>query len=144
MAIPSNWAIWALMSAVFAALTAVFAKVGVHDVDSDLAMAIRTLVVAAVIVPFVMFSGKWSNPFQLPGNALAFLVLSALATGASWYCYFRALQMGDVSLVAPVDKFSVVLVAVFAFAFLGERLSWREWTGIGMITGGLVLLVLRR
>lgn len=140
----ASWISWAVLSACFAALTAVFAKVGVQDVDPDLGMAIRTIIVAMLVVPFVVFAGKWSNPLELPGRTMAFLALSALATGASWLCYFRALQLGDASLVAPVDKFSVVLVAMFAFVFLGERPTGREWSGIGLVAAGLVLIVLRR
>lgn len=140
----ANWVVWALASACFAAMTAIFAKVGVRDVDSDLAMALRTLIVAALIVPFVVVSGKWSNPLALAPRAQLFLTLSAVATGASWLCYFRALQLGDVTKVALLDKFSVVLVAVFAVAFLGERPSLREWTGIGLMVAGLAVLVLRR
>jgi transporter family protein len=140
----SGWIFWATLSAGFAALTAVFAKVGVHDVDPDLAMAVRTLVVASLLVPLVVFAGKWSNPLALPGETLGFLALSALATGASWLCYFRALQLGDASMVVAVDRFSVVLVAAFAFLFLGERPSVREWSGIGLVTAGLLLLVLKR
>lgn len=144
MLTPASWVTWALLSAGFAALTAVFAKVGVQDVDSDLAMAVRTLIVAALIVPFVIAAGKWSNPLLLPGRTLVFLALSAIATGASWLCYFRALQLGDASLVAPVDKLSVVLVAIFAVMFLGERPSLREWAGIGLVAAGLILIVTRR
>lgn len=140
----ASWVVWALASACFAAMTAIFAKVGVRDVDSDLAMALRTLIVAALIVPFVVVSGKWSNPLALAPRAQLFLTLSAVATGASWLCYFRALQLGDVTKVALLDKFSVVLVAVFAVAFLGERPSLREWTGIGLMVAGLAVLVLRR
>lgn len=109
-----QWLLWAGLSAVFAALTALFAKVGVKGVDPDLAMAIRTLVVAAVILPLVVVTGKWSNPLLLPGRTQLFLVLSALATGASWLFYFRALQSGELAKVAVVDKFSVVLVIVLA------------------------------
>lgn len=140
----ASWVMWALLSACFAALTAIFAKVGVRDVDSDLAMALRTLIVAALIVPFVLLSGTWSNPLTLAPRAQLFLTLSAVATGASWLCYFRALQLGDVTKVALLDKFSVVLVAVFAVGFLGERPSLREWTGIGLMVAGLAILVLRR
>lgn len=140
----ASWVMWALLSACFAALTAIFAKVGVRDVDSDLAMALRTLIVAALIVPFVLLSGKWSNPLTLAPRAQLFLTLSAVATGASWLCYFRALQLGDVTKVALLDKFSVVLVAVFAVAFLGDRPSLRDWTGIGLMVAGLAILVLRR
>ena len=144
MASSAGWIAWAGLSAVFAALTAIFAKVGVQDVDSDLATAIRTVIVAALLVPFVLIAGKWSNPFSLPWRTLMFLGLSALATGASWLCYFRALQLGQAYQVAPVDKFSVVLVAVIAFVFLGERPTGREWVGIGLITAGLLLLVMKR
>ncbi len=144
MPMPEPWLIWALLSALFAALTAILAKLGVKDVDADLAMAVRTLVVAVLIVPFVWITGKWSNPLRLPGHALAFLFLSALATGASWLCYFRALQVGEAFRVAPVDKFSVVLVAVIAFLVLGERPSPREWLGIALIGAGLAVMVLKR
>jgi transporter family protein len=137
-----SWMVWALLSALFAALTAVFAKVGVRGVDSDLATAIRTGIVFAVLLPAVWLSGKWSNPFALSPKTLLFLALSALATGASWICYFRALQLGDASLVAPVDKLSVVLVAVFAVAFLGERPSLQAWLGIAMVGAGVVVLAL--
>ena len=144
MSVPASWVLWALLSASFAALTAIFAKVGVEEVDSDLAMAIRTVVVAVLVVPFVLVAGKWSNPLALPGKTLMFLVLSALATGASWLCYFKALQLGDVSKVALVDKFSIVLVLVLAFLFLGERPSGRDWAAIGLIVTGMGLLVFKR
>jgi len=138
------WFVWAALSACFAALTAIFAKAGVRDIDSDLAMAVRTIVVALLVVPFVLVAGKWSNPFVLPMRAKAFLLLSALATGASWLCYFRAIQIGDLSKVALVDKASVVLVLLFAVAFLGERPSGRDWIGILLVLSGLGLLVMRR
>lgn len=144
MASAATWTLWAGLSAVFAALTAIFAKLGVEDVDSDLATAIRTVIVALLIVPLVLITGKWSNPLALPWRTLMFLGLSALATGASWLCYFRALQLGHAYQVAPVDKFSVVLVAVIAFAFLGERPTGREWGGIALITAGLLLLAIKR
>lgn len=138
------WFYWALLSAAFAALTAIFAKIGIQGVDSDLATLIRTVVIIAVLSVFVFATGKWSNPLRLPGRTWLFLVLSGLATGASWVCYFRALKIGAASQVAPVDKLSLVLVAVFAFAFLGERPSLREWTGIAMVGAGVVVLALRR
>jgi len=144
MTYSSSWFFWAVLSAAFAALTAVFAKLGVHDVDPDLAMTVRTIVVASLLIPFISFAGKWRNPLFLPSEALVFLALSALTTGGSWLCYFRALQLGDASQVVPVDRMSVVLVAVFAFLFLGERPTPREWTGIGLVSVGLVLLVLKR
>jgi len=140
----SGWLFWALLSALFAALTAIFAKIGIQNVDSDLATLIRTLVLLVPLALFVWLAGKWSNPFALSAKTLTFLALSALATGASWLCYFRALQMGEAAKVAPVDKLSVVLVAIFAVAFLGERPSLREWSGIGLIGAGVVLLALRR
>lgn len=144
MATSTSWFFWAALSAIFAALTAIFAKIGIHGVDSDLATLVRTIVILFVLSAFIWFAGKWSNPFELPARTWLFLGLSGLATGASWVCYFRALQIGDASKVAPVDKFSVVLVAVFAFAFLGERPSGREWLGIAMVTGGVLVLALKR
>jgi transporter family protein len=137
-----NWLAWALLSAAFAALTAIFAKVGVQGVDSDLATLVRTLVIVGVLGAFIAWSGKWSNPLALPSRTWLFLGLSGLATGASWVCYFRALQAGDASKVAPVDKLSVVLVAVFAFAFLGERPALHEWLGIALVAAGVVVLAL--
>jgi len=144
MAISSGWVSWALLSAVFAALTAIFAKIGIQGVDSDLATLIRTAIIMVVLSGFVAYAGKWSNPLALSSKTWMFLGLSGLATGASWVCYFRALKIGDASQVAPVDKLSLVLVAVFAFAFLGERPSFREWSGIAMVTGGVLLLTLKR
>src|SRR5512144_2475636 len=126
----AQWFYWALWSAIFAALTAIFAKLGLEGVDSDLATLVRTVVIIGVLAGFVYFTGKWSNPLLLSSRTWLFLVLSGLATGASWVCYFRALKIGDASKVAPVDKFSLLLVAVFAFLFLGERPSVREWFGI--------------
>ena len=138
------WLLWAVLSAVFAALTAIFAKIGITGVDSDLATLVRTVIIVFVLAGFVWFAGKWSNPFALPGRTWLFLGLSALATGASWVCYFRALQLGEASQVAPVDKFSLVLVAVFAFAFLGERPAPREWLGIALVALGVLVLAFRR
>ena len=139
-----TWFFWALLSAVFAALTAIFAKIGIQGVDSDLATLIRTAVIVAVLSIFVWLTGKWSNPLDLPSKTWLFLGLSGLATGASWVCYFRALQIGDASKVAPVDKFSLVLVAIFAVIFLGERPSSGEWLGILMVASGVVVLALNR
>jgi len=144
MASASNWFTWALLSAVFAALTAIFAKIGMAGVDSDLATLIRTVVIFGVLGSFVHATGKWSNPFDLSGKTWLFLVLSGLATGASWVCYFRALKIGDASKVAPVDKLSVLLVAAFAVAFLGERPSLREWGGILLVGAGVFVLAFKR
>ena len=144
MTIPSGWVLWALLSAGFAALTAIFAKVGIRGVDSDLATLIRTAMILAVLAPFVWLTGKWSNPLTLSSKTMLFLALSALATGASWVCYFRALQIGQASQVAPVDKLSVVLVAVFAYLLLGERPSAQEWLGISMVAGGVLMIALHK
>lgn len=140
----AGWVFWAMLSAVFAALTAIFAKIGIQGVDSDLATLVRTAIIIVVLSLFVWLAGKWSNPLALPAKTWLFLGLSGLATGASWVCYFRALQLGEASKVAPIDKFSLVLVALFAFAFLGERPSLREWSGIAMVAGGVLVLAIRR
>jgi transporter family protein len=144
MASTSGWFHWALFSAIFAALTAIFAKIGLEGVDSDLATLIRTFVILIALSGFVYFTGKWSNPFELRTKTWSFLVLSGLATGASWVCYFRALKIGEASKVAPVDKLSLVLVALFATLFLHERPSPREWLGIALVGVGVVVLSLKR
>jgi transporter family protein len=144
MTTTTNWFFWAALSAIFAALTAIFAKIGIQGVDSDLATLVRTVIIVFVLWAFVLATGKWSNPFALAPKTWLFLGLSALATGASWVCYFRALQIGDASKVAPVDKFSLVLVAIFAFVFLGERPAPREWLGIAMVAGGVLVLAIKR
>ena len=140
----NDWFFWAILSAVFAALTAIFAKIGLQGIDSDFATLIRTFVIIFVLAMFVYFAGKWSNPFALSQKTWIFLTLSGLATGASWVCYFRALKMGEASKVAPVDKLSLVLVAIFAFWFLDERPSIREWVGIMMVAAGVVVLAFKR
>ncbi|MDT4954932.1 MAG: bacterial/archaeal transporter family protein [Acidobacteriota bacterium] len=139
-----NWVLWALMSAVFAALTAIFAKVGLEGIDSDYATLLRTSVIIIVLGLFVATTGKWRDPASLPSRSVLFLVLSGLATGASWVCYFRALKIGEASRVAPIDKLSVVLVAIFAVAVLGERPSLRQWLGIAFVGAGVLLLSLKR
>ena len=144
MSAPRTWFVWALSSAGFAALTAIFAKIGLAGVDSDFATLFRTFVIALVLGTIVFATGKWQDPTQLPAKAVTFLVLSGLATGASWLCYFRALKLGEASQVAPVDKLSVVLVAIFAVAFLGERPGVREWVGIAMVGSGVLVLSLKR
>ena len=128
------------LSAVFAALTAIFAKIGLEGVDSDLATLIRTFVIMVTLSGFVYSAGKWSNPFALSTRTWFFLVLSGLATGISWVCYFRALKIGDASKVAPVDKLSLLLVAIFAVIFLHERPTSREWLGIIMVGAGVLIL----
>jgi transporter family protein len=144
MTAASNWFVWALLSAVFAAMTAIFAKIGLAGIDSDLATLVRTVVILGVLAAFVVATGKWTNPFTLTGRTWLFLVLSGLATGASWVCYFRALKVGEASKVAPVDKLSLLLVAVFAVIFLHERPTLREWTGIAMVGAGVLVLALKK
>lgn len=125
-------------------MTAIFAKLGIQGIDSDFATLIRTTIILVVLSVFVRYTGKWCDPFSLTGRNWGFLALSGLATGASWVCYFRALQLGEASKVAPVDKFSLVLVAIFAFLFLHERPSGREWFGIFLVGAGVVILGLKR
>ena len=140
----NDWVVWALLSAVFAAATAILAKVGLDGIDSDFATLVRTVVIGCVLGALVYATGKWQSPGTVPGRALLFLTLSGLATGASWVCYFRALKVGEASRVAPIDKLSVVLVAVFAVIFLGERPGVKDWAGIALVGAGVLLLSLRR
>ena len=138
----ASWQAWALLSAGFAALTAIFAKVGVENVNSDFATLIRTVVILALAAGIVFATGQFQAVSSVSGRTYLFLVLSGLATGASWLCYFRALKIGNAAQVAPVDKLSVVLVAVFAVIFLGERLSATAWTGVALVTAGAVLIAI--
>lgn len=139
----SMWIVWAFLSAVFAALTAIFAKVGVQNIDSDFATLIRTAIVLLILIVFVWSLGKFSNPLLMSYKNWMFLILSALATGASWVCYFRAIKLGELAKVAPVDKLSVVLVTIFAVIFLGEQPSLREWCGIALVTLGVMVLAFK-
>jgi bacterial/archaeal transporter family protein len=141
--VPLTWPLWAVLSAVFAALTAIFGKIGVEDVNSDFATLIRTIVILVVLALIVTAGDAWQPLESVSRRTYVFLVLSGLATGASWLCYYRALKLGPASGVAPIDKMSVLLVALFAVAFLGERLDIRNWIGIGMIALGTVLVALR-
>ena len=131
------------MSAGFAALTAIFAKVGITGINSDLATLLRTVVVLAALTILVLASGQWQPLGQLPGKGLWLIVLSGLATGAFWLCCFRALKLGDASRVAPLDKMSVVVVAIFAAVFPGERLAMTQWAGVALIAAGAVLVAWR-
>jgi bacterial/archaeal transporter family protein len=140
----SSWQAWALLSAVFAALTAIFAKMGVENINPDMATFIRTIVVLISFAFLLFATGQFAAPSAISPKTWTFLILSGLATGASWLCYFRALKLGPATLVAPIDKLSVVLVALFAFVFLGERPSATGWLGIALISAGAVLLVVRR
>ena len=139
-----NWFYWALLSATFAALTAIFTKIGLKDVDPDYATLIPSFVIAIVIAGYVYITHTWRNPLELRPKTISFLALSGLATSASWVCYFRALKMGAAAKVVPVDKLSLVLAVVFAFVFLGERPSIREWLGILMVGVGVVILGWKR
>ncbi len=138
------WVAWALASAAFAALTAIFAKLGLQGIDSDFATFIRTLIIVAALALFLTYAGKWQSVQGFTARHWVFLVLSGLATGASWLAYFKALQQGPASQVAPVDKLSLVLVALLAVVFLGERPSLREWAGLGLVSAGVLLLALPR
>lgn len=137
-----SWLPWAVLSAAFAALTAIFAKVGVSEINSDLATLIRTLVVVGLLLVLVSATGQWQAIEQIPSRTWIFLGLSGLATGASWLCYFRALKLGDAARVAPVDKLSVVFVAVLGVLFLGERLNGTNWLGVALIAAGSLLVAL--
>ena len=139
-----QWFIWAFAAAVFAALTAIFAKMGLKNIDSDYATFIRTVVILFALVAFLTYTGKWQDPATLSHKNWIFLVLSGLATGASWLAYFKALQMGNATQVAPVDKFSVVLTTVFAVVFLDERPTAREWLGVALISAGVLVLAFKR
>jgi transporter family protein len=138
-----SWQFWAVLSAVFAALTAIFAKIGVENVNSDFATLIRTVVVMVALSGILVATGQWQPPGSVSLRTYVFLLLSGLGTGASWLCYFRALQLGDAARVAPIDKLSVVMVAVFGVAFLGERLSAVNWLGVVAIGGGAALVAYR-
>lgn len=141
-AVFSSWQFWAVLSAIFAALTAIFAKVGVENVNSDLATLIRTVVVLISLALIVYATDQFQNPSAISGRTYLFLVLSGLGTGASWLCYFRALKLGNAGQVAPVDKMSVVLVAIFGVLFLGEKLSLLNWAGVALIALGAVFVAL--
>ncbi len=138
-----SWQFWAVLSACFAALTAIFAKVGIENVGSDFATFIRTMVILVVLAAMLTVWREWQPFGSVSRRSYLFLVLSGLATGGSWLCYFRALKLGDAARVAPIDKLSVVLVAVFGALFLGERLSGANWAGVALIAAGAVLVAYR-
>ena len=139
----NSWQLWAVLSAIFAALTAIFAKVGVEGINSDLATLIRTVIVLITLTLILFATGQFSHPGPISSKSWLFLLLSGLGTGASWLCYFRALKLGPATLVAPIDKLSVVLVALFGVTFLGERPSWNGWVGIALIAAGAVLIAVK-
>ena len=139
----NTWQTWAVLSAVFAALTAIFAKIGVENVNSDFATFIRTIVILLVLTAILFGLGEFQSLGSISSSTFLFLILSGLATGASWICYFRALKLGNASQVAPVDKLSVVLVAVFGVIFLGEKLTGPNWLGVALIAAGAFLVTLK-
>ncbi|MCC9624432.1 EamA family transporter [Thalassospira sp. MA62] len=136
----NSWQLWAGLAACFAALTAIFAKVGVANINSDFATFIRTIIILVMVWIIMLAKGAWESPGTIPAKTWYFLILSGLATGASWLCYFRALKIGEAAKVAPIDKLSVVVVAVFGAAFLGEKLTIMGWMGVVMIGGGAALI----
>ncbi|HEY5217495.1 MAG TPA: EamA family transporter [Pseudolabrys sp.] len=143
MTVYSSWQFWAVLSAIFAALTAIFAKVGIENVNSDFATFIRTIIILVTLAFILLATGEFQSPGSIAPRSYLFLILSGLATGASWICYFRALKIGEAAKVAPIDKLSVVLVALFGVAFLGERLTAPNWLGIALIAAGAILVAYR-
>lgn len=138
----NTWVYFALASAFFAALTAIFGKIGVADINSNLATFIRTVVILILIAGIVTVRGEWETPKQMPRLSIAMLVASGIATGLSWLCYYRALQLGDVSRVAPIDKLSILLVILLSVLFLGESLSWKVLLGGALMAAGAVIIIL--
>lgn len=143
MSIWSSWQVWAVLSAVFAALTAIMAKIGIENVNSDFATFIRTIVILMTLAVILYATGQFQSPGTIAPRTYLFLTLSGLATGASWICYFRALKIGEAAKVAPIDKLSVVLVAIFGVVFLGEKLSGPNWLGVALIGAGAILVAYR-
>jgi bacterial/archaeal transporter family protein len=137
-----NWLVWAVLSALFAAATALLAKVGVANVDPNLATAIRTSVILVFAWAIALSLGAHGGLAHVGRRSWLFLIASGLATGLSWICYFRALSMGEASKVAPIDKLSVVFVVLLAWPLLGETISWAKGFGVLMIAGGAILLAL--
>ncbi len=137
-----DWKAFAVLSAFFAGLTAIFGKLGVAEMNSNLATFLRTLVVLGVSALLVSFRGEWQVPARLSARGSLFLFLSGVATGLSWLCYYRALQSGPASRVAPIDKLSVVIVIAIAVLFLGERLTWKVGIGAVLVSAGAMLIAL--
>jgi bacterial/archaeal transporter family protein len=138
-----HWKTYAFASAAFAGLTAILAKLGVKDIPSNYATFFRTAVVMVFLILLVSARREWMNPLSLNKTNLIFLLLSGIATGLSWICYFKALQIGPASLVAPIDKLSIIFVIIISVIFLGERLGMVQWAGVLLISGGAVLLALK-
>ncbi|MCC7117434.1 MAG: EamA family transporter [Anaerolineales bacterium] len=138
-----TWQTWAFLSAIFAALTAIFAKIGVENINPDFATFIRTCVILITLGLIVFFTQQYQSLRSISLKSLGFLILSGLATGASWICYFRALKIGNASQVAPIDKLSLAFVAVFSLIFLGEHIPLKQWLGIGLVVSGVVIVALK-
>jgi len=139
-----SWQVWAFLSAIFAAMTAILAKVGVQDINSNYATFIRTVVIIIFLTVILAATGEFCPLSSITRRSQLFLCLSGLATGVSWLCYFRALKLGPVSQVAPIDKLSLLLVAVLGVVFLGEKLSDRNWLGVALMATGAILLIFKR
>ena len=140
----NSWPFWAVMSAVFAAMTAILAKIGIEGVNSSYATFVRTIVIIAFLIGFLYFTDQYQSFSSLSRKSLLFLVLSGLATGLSWLCYFHALKLGPVSQVAPIDKLSLLMVAVLGVLILGEKLSIQNWIGIAFMAVGALMLALKK
>lgn len=138
-----GWRTFALGSAFFAGLTAVLAKVGVKNIPSNFATLIRTIVIIIFLIGLVGWRDEWRNPLSIPHRSLIFLVLSGLATGLSWLCYYRALQLGPVSMVSPIDKLSLVIAILFSVSLLGERLTSVQWFGTAFVVVGVLMLSIK-
>lgn len=139
----TDWKLFAIGSAFFAGLTAVLAKVGVKDIPSNLATLIRTIVIIAFLCLIVVMRHEWKNPFLLDRRCLIFLVLSGITTGLSWLCYYRALQSGPASIVAPIDKMSLAIAILLSVIFLGEQLNMYQWLGAGLIVTGTLVVIFK-
>lgn len=138
-----GWKIFAVGSAIFAGMTAVLAKIGVKNISSNLATLIRTIVIIVFLGVIIGIRREWKSPFLIDKHSLVFLVLSGITTGLSWLCYFRALQAGPASLVAPIDKLSLVFAVILSLLFLGERLGVYQWLGISLITSGALIIIFK-
>jgi transporter family protein len=142
MKVLSNWQIFALGSAFFAGLTVLFGKIGVMNINSNLATFIRTVVIIVMITGVLCWRNEWQRPQSIDAKTWIFLFLSGIATGLSWLCYYRAIQLGPISKVAPVDKLSVALAIILGIIFLGEKMSWQSFLGSGLVIIGIVIISL--
>ncbi len=139
----ADWKVFAVSAAMFAGMTAVLAKIGLQNIPSNLATLIRTMVIIVFLAALVWARHEWKNPLLLNRHSLVFLILSGFTTGLSWICYYRALKLGPASLVAPIDKLSLVFAIVLSVLFLGERLGLYQWLGAGMIAAGALVIIFK-